>query len=64
MAKYTPDESTEELPTEPVGSLHAIVGIHTEDTMQIHVSINGHDLLALLNTGSTQNFINEPLLIK
>ncbi|KAJ1274640.1 hypothetical protein BS78_05G077100 [Paspalum vaginatum] len=42
---------------EPVVSLHALTGIHTEDTMQLRVFIHGHELLALLDTGSTHNFI-------
>jgi predicted aspartyl protease len=41
-----------------VVSLHAITGIRREDTMQRWVVLNGQELLALLDTGSTHNFIN------
>jgi hypothetical protein len=37
---------------------HAITGIRTEDTMQLEVTLNGQELLALLDTGSTHNFNN------
>ena len=43
---------------EPVISLHALTGIQSEGTMQLEVSIRGHALTALLDTGSTHNFIN------
>ncbi|KAJ1253618.1 hypothetical protein BS78_K226700 [Paspalum vaginatum] len=43
---------------EPVFSLHALTGICTEDTMQLKVYINGQELVAFLDTGSTHNFVN------
>lgn len=39
-------------------SLHAVTGITTSQTMQVQLSINGHDFLALLDSGSTHNFID------
>jgi hypothetical protein len=41
-----------------VVSLHAITRIRREDTMQLRVVLNGQEMLALLDTGSTHNFIN------
>jgi len=52
-------------PTEepdPVVSLHAIAGIRTEDTMMVPVYIGGHRLTALLDSGSTHNFIHKDLM--
>jgi hypothetical protein len=40
-----------------VVSLHAVVGLQTENNMVINVTIKGECLLALLDTGSTNNFI-------
>jgi hypothetical protein len=48
--------ATEELP--PLISLHAIAGIWTEDTMQLRVYIGNHEPTALLNSGSTHNFVS------
>jgi len=47
---------------EPVVSLHTIAGIHTEDTMRVHVYIHGHRLTALLDRGLTHNFIHTDLM--
>jgi hypothetical protein len=47
---------TEELPT---FSLHAIAGVRATDTMQIDVNLAGHAFIALLDSGSTHNFISE-----
>jgi hypothetical protein len=45
---------------EPTISLHALIGIQPRAgrAMQIVVTINGIGLLALLDIGSTHNFIN------
>jgi hypothetical protein len=40
-----------------VVSLHAVAGIPTENTMVVSTTIQGQRLLALLDTGSTHNFI-------
>jgi hypothetical protein len=40
-----------------VVSLHAVAGIPTENTMVVDTAIQGQRLLALLDTGSTHNFI-------
>ena len=42
-----------------VVSLHALAGIRAEKTMLLPVMINGERLLALLDTGSTHNFLPE-----
>jgi len=39
-------------------SLNAVTRITTSQTMQIQLSINGRDFLALLDSGSTHNFID------
>jgi hypothetical protein len=40
-----------------VVSLYAVAGIPTEHTMVVYVTIQGQRLLALLDMGSTYNFI-------
>ena len=45
-------------PNEPLISLSAITGIRAEDTMQLHVQIGAHELTALLDSGSTHNFVS------
>lgn len=54
-------EATEETPTEesPHYSLHAIAGVCVNDTLQLPVSLGDISLIALLDTGSTHNFISE-----
>lgn len=41
-----------------VVSLHALTGIRTDKTLLLHVLIKGERLLALMDTGSTHNFLN------
>jgi hypothetical protein len=41
-----------------VVSLHALAGIRTDKTLLLPVTINGERLLALMDTGSTHNFLN------
>lgn len=43
---------------EPVISLHAIVGTTSPQTMRIRVVIKGHGITALLDSGSSHNFLN------
>ena len=47
---------------QPQVSLYAIAGIRTENAMLLPVSVHGHRLVALLDSGSTHNFINADLL--
>lgn len=42
----------------PLISLHAITGIWAAETMQVRVSIGNHEFTALLDTGSTHNFVS------
>ena len=43
----------------PLITLHAITGIRSADTMQVKVGIGNHQFTALLDSGSTRNFISE-----
>jgi hypothetical protein len=42
-------------------SLLAVTGIPTSDTMQVSLRVGDRDLVALLDSGSTHNFIHEEL---
>ncbi|KAM3243961.1 hypothetical protein ACQJBY_055715 [Aegilops geniculata] len=46
-------------PADPRISLHAISGVRTSETMQMHITLGGVSLLALIDSGSTHNFIAE-----
>ena len=59
------DDDTEE-PTEEAGSeespafsLQAIAGVRLSNTMQVHVQLGTTCLVALLDSGSTHNFISD-----
>jgi hypothetical protein len=60
VADFEEDTAIEEVDEEPepVISLHALTGIRLEDTMQIQVKMKDKLLTALLDTGSTHNFVN------
>jgi hypothetical protein len=60
VADFEEDTAIEEVAEEPepVISLHALTGIRSEDTMQIQVKMKDRLLTALLDTGSTHNFVN------
>lgn len=45
-------------PEQPMISLHAIAEIRTEDTMQLYVTIGNEQFVALLDSGSTHNFVS------
>jgi hypothetical protein len=47
-------------PDAPLISLSAITGIRTEDTMQIRVRMGDQEFTALIDSGSTHNFISLP----
>ena len=58
VSTETPEEGTiEELIRH--FSLHAIVGVRIHETMQIHLKLGDTSLVALLDSGSTHNFISE-----
>ena len=44
---------------DPQISLHAISGVRTSETMQMHITLGGVSLLALIDSRSTHNFIAE-----
>jgi hypothetical protein len=48
--------------TEPVISLYAVTGITSGETMRLAVEIHGCRLIALVDSGSTHNFINEDVV--
>jgi len=43
----------------PRTSLHAIAGVHRNDTMRIHLKLGNTSLVALLDSRSTHNFTSE-----
>jgi hypothetical protein len=43
----------------PVFSLHALAGVRISDTMQVDVTLGASSLLALLDSGSTHDFISK-----
>jgi hypothetical protein len=56
------DDMDEEDVAEDLGiSLHALTGIDIDDTMKMHVAINGSMLVALVDSGSTHTFIREAM---
>jgi len=52
------DQPAADMP--PLISLHALTGIRTADTMQVKVRMGNHQITALLDSGSTHNFISGP----
>jgi hypothetical protein len=63
VIKVVAEEDVDEQDTdsvEPTISLHALIGIHPRSghTMQVYILINGTKLRALLDFGSTHNFID------
>jgi hypothetical protein len=42
----------------PLISLLAMAGVRTRETMQVHIQLGGNRLLALLDSGSTHNFVS------
>lgn len=57
---FEDDEPPSATPSEPsvaTISLEAIAGIRTEDTMQVYITLGNEQFVALLDSGSTHNFI-------
>jgi hypothetical protein len=52
-----PAKPTDAAATAFIVSLHALAGIRHERTMLLPVTIHGETLVALLDTGSTHNFL-------
>ncbi|XP_068644719.1 uncharacterized protein [Aristolochia californica] len=59
--KETSPHEDEEAPEEeePAIFIHAMTGIHNTNTMQVHVGIQKFKLLALVDSGSTHNFLSQ-----
>jgi len=54
------DSETEDaMPVEPQISLHAIAGVRSSDTMQMHVTMGGASLFALIDSGSVTSRLLE-----
>ncbi|CAO2161375.1 unnamed protein product [Urochloa humidicola] len=49
---------------EPLISLHAIAGVRTSETMQVTMALGGTTLRALLDSGSTHNFVSEEAAVR
>jgi hypothetical protein len=47
---------------QPIVSLHAITDIHSKNTMLLPMTVHGHQLVALLDSGSATNFIKVDLM--
>ncbi|XP_066355020.1 uncharacterized protein [Miscanthus floridulus] len=54
--EQSPQPAVDELP--PLILLSAITDIRTVDTMQVHIAIGNYELTALIDSGSTHNFIS------
>jgi hypothetical protein len=61
VAAFTEATLVEAAPL-PTVSLYTIAGIWMENAMHLHVYVHGHCLLALLDSGSTHNFIDVGLM--
>lgn len=51
------DTSKTDETDEPKISVHAITDIRTSETMQVRVQLGSTSLLALIDSGSTHNFV-------
>jgi hypothetical protein len=52
------EPDTDNTPAQPSISLSAIAGISTATTMQVYVQVSDEQCIALLDSGSTHNFIS------
>jgi len=52
------EDQTQQEEQPPLISLHAIAGFTTNDTMKVQVRIGETELIALLDSGSTSNFVS------
>jgi hypothetical protein len=54
------DPATDDnIESQPQISLHAIAGVRTRDTMQVVVQLGRVTVTALIDSGSTHNFVSE-----
>lgn len=53
------DNQKENVPEEPVISLHALAGISSPQTLKIRGFIKHHPVVVLIDSGSTHNFIHQ-----
>ncbi|KAF2293985.1 hypothetical protein GH714_006084 [Hevea brasiliensis] len=55
------DDDEEDDAAEPEISLHALTGWSSAGTMRVAIQINSFELIALIDSGSTHNFINDKI---
>jgi hypothetical protein len=58
-AAQATNDATKAQTANPHISLHAIPSVRTSDTMQVRIQLGGASILALIDSGSTHNFISE-----
>eukprot|EP00253_Pinus_taeda_P031725 PITA_31725 len=56
------DKQKDNVPDEPVISLHAVTGISSPQTLKIRGFIKHHPVLVLIDNGSTHNFIHQKVV--
>jgi 2-keto-3-deoxy-6-phosphogluconate aldolase len=58
----TPKAMGADTVVQPIVSLHVITDIYSKNTMLLPVTVHGHQLVALLDSGSATNFIKADLM--
>lgn len=59
VTKEQPTKENHEEQPKPEITLHALTGWTAPNTMRVATKIDSHDVIVLINSGSTHNFIRE-----